>query len=586
MVALPELMMEQDPGQGPLAQPDTPHDKEAASAFNGVFTGIKATVDSAEDDDPLPALDTPAPMADTETPKPSQAAPGDVPRAQANEPFAGQGTAALSPETNATGAIPADATDNLHPVAVSAAVERPADGGTVRIVTTAQNVPAAALEGGQHTGVIDKTGQETASSLPGITGRLAGRADMVTVSAAGATATGPAETAGPARAVAASAATQTIAAGDGAHRADGQLTMSAPAPRPGQTVQLDALSALPKGLGTITIAISGNTPQADRLSATVPGEARAVLAAPKAEGLSAPAPSATIPSPAATISAAPKAPHAINASLSAATEATIKVALPGEAAGNPASSVDAVEPRTAAAGNVSPRAVMANAAPHARTIGPGAGPAPSDAASTGAMPAQNGLEPAVMAKAVTGNTAAGIDTAAVMTSSPIGAAQAAAPGTVLTSSVAPTAASLATDPAIQQQALNQIASVLEASQAGPRRMELRLDPPELGRVSIDFRFDGDNRITAILTADQPETASMMRRSLDILMRDLSAAGFSDVSLSMGNSGGQEKSAGFDQRQPGQATRAGLAMTDQEDAAPTESRTPVSLHDTDFVDIRL
>ncbi|NHK26329.1 hypothetical protein FF098_000235 [Parvularcula flava] len=124
--------------------------------------------------------------------------------------------------------------------------------------------------------------------------------------------------------------------------------------------------------------------------------------------------------------------------------------------------------------------------------------------------------------------------------------------TAATQASASNAGSLArmiADPATQGQALQQVATAIETSHKGSGRMELRLDPPELGRVSIDFRFDGDNRVTAILHADQPETATLMRRSLDVLMRDLASAGFTDVNVTMGSGGRDTGHAG--QQQLGQ-----------------------------------
>lgn len=99
-------------------------------------------------------------------------------------------------------------------------------------------------------------------------------------------------------------------------------------------------------------------------------------------------------------------------------------------------------------------------------------------------------------------------------------------------------------PAVETHALQQVAAAIEATHKGNGRMELRLDPPELGRVSIEFRFEGDSRVTAILSADQQETASLMRRSVDILTRDLASAGFSDISVTVSNTGRDGAQQGF------------------------------------------
>ncbi|GGD12315.1 flagellar hook-length control protein FliK [Aquisalinus flavus] len=145
------------------------------------------------------------------------------------------------------------------------------------------------------------------------------------------------------------------------------------------------------------------------------------------------------------------------------------------------------------------------------------------------------------------------------------------------------------DPAIQSQALQQLATAIEASHKGSGRMELRLDPPELGRVSIDFRFDGDHRVTAILHADQPETASLMRRSLDILMRDLASAGFTDINLSMGSGGREAAQQQAGQQQAERPSHAGGQYASARDSETQAQKAPKGYRpawSADTIDIRL
>ena len=61
------------------------------------------------------------------------------------------------------------------------------------------------------------------------------------------------------------------------------------------------------------------------------------------------------------------------------------------------------------------------------------------------------------------------------------------------------------------------------------RVELRLDPPELGRVQIHLtRMDGG--IQAVVMADRPETQDLLRRHAEVLARELGSAGYDSVSL--------------------------------------------------------
>ena len=96
--------------------------------------------------------------------------------------------------------------------------------------------------------------------------------------------------------------------------------------------------------------------------------------------------------------------------------------------------------------------------------------------------------------------------------------------------------------------------------------EIRLDPPELGRVRLTLRTDETGLVATVL-AERPETMDMMRRNADMLMRDLMAGGQTKVDLSFGSlgpeTGGDGKKddaptvlVGFDQ--PGKAPGADLA----------------------------
>ncbi|WP_111430715.1 flagellar hook-length control protein FliK [Rhodobacteraceae bacterium DSL-40] len=60
-------------------------------------------------------------------------------------------------------------------------------------------------------------------------------------------------------------------------------------------------------------------------------------------------------------------------------------------------------------------------------------------------------------------------------------------------------------------------------------VELRLDPPELGRVQIHMHT-ADDKVRAVVMAERPETQDLLRRHAELLTRDLSAAGFDRVSL--------------------------------------------------------
>lgn len=77
-------------------------------------------------------------------------------------------------------------------------------------------------------------------------------------------------------------------------------------------------------------------------------------------------------------------------------------------------------------------------------------------------------------------------------------------------------------------AARQVAAVV-ASQPAPARIELHLDPPELGRV--DIRLDiADQGLRAVVQSERGATADLLRRHGEILMAQLQDAGFSEIDL--------------------------------------------------------
>lgn len=107
-------------------------------------------------------------------------------------------------------------------------------------------------------------------------------------------------------------------------------------------------------------------------------------------------------------------------------------------------------------------------------------------------------------------------------------------------------------------------------QGGHNRFEIRLDPPELGR--IDVRLDVDKasgQVTSHLTVDKPETLDLLRRDAPQLQRALEDAG-----LKTGDSGLQfslrDQSSFAGGRDDGQSGRnAQRLIIPEDDAVPVE-----------------
>lgn len=77
------------------------------------------------------------------------------------------------------------------------------------------------------------------------------------------------------------------------------------------------------------------------------------------------------------------------------------------------------------------------------------------------------------------------------------------------------------------------------------QVEVRLDPPELGRVQIHLHTSEEG-VRAVIMAERPETQDLLRRHAEMLARDLGEQGFETISLEFaaGNeTGGQSADEG-------------------------------------------
>src|SRR5262249_10328728 len=54
--------------------------------------------------------------------------------------------------------------------------------------------------------------------------------------------------------------------------------------------------------------------------------------------------------------------------------------------------------------------------------------------------------------------------------------------------------------------------------AGSTRFEIRLDPPELGRIDVRLDVDKDGNVSSRLVVDKPETLDLLRRDAGDLQR--------------------------------------------------------------------
>lgn len=89
--------------------------------------------------------------------------------------------------------------------------------------------------------------------------------------------------------------------------------------------------------------------------------------------------------------------------------------------------------------------------------------------------------------------------------------------------------------------------VNKLSTRGEPRIELRLDPPELGRVIINLT-SVDNTVNAVLTVERPEILDLMRRHIELLSTALKNAGFETANLEFSSGGSDDENTGSQQNQ--------------------------------------
>jgi flagellar hook-length control protein FliK len=104
-------------------------------------------------------------------------------------------------------------------------------------------------------------------------------------------------------------------------------------------------------------------------------------------------------------------------------------------------------------------------------------------------------------------------------------------------------------------------AIVRQIEAGVSRFEIRLDPPELGRIDVKMSVRADGHVSAQLTADRPDTLELLQRDARVLQRALSDAGLTmdsgSLSFGLRDRGGRQV---FDQDE----ASSPIAATDAED----------------------
>lgn len=176
-------------------------------------------------------------------------------------------------------------------------------------------------------------------------------------------------------------------------------------------------------------------------------------------------------------------------------------------------------------------------------------PLPSDPRSpTSATPSASILAPASDAIAAAGLQPGAPDAVALAGLQPVAPyAQAVPPA------LTATAADAAPPVARGDAAVGQVAvAVGKGAGSGSRKVELRLDPPELGRVEIHLAPNDRGTLHATVIAERADTHDLLRRHGEALSRELTSAGYSDVTLSFSTGSDASAQGGRQMTEPHEA----------------------------------
>jgi chemotaxis protein MotD len=98
-------------------------------------------------------------------------------------------------------------------------------------------------------------------------------------------------------------------------------------------------------------------------------------------------------------------------------------------------------------------------------------------------------------------------------------------GTASTSSASPAPAAPAAPPQAPVPLAGVPVLIAGRAFAGDHRFDIRLDPPELGRIEVRLKVDKQGQVSSHLIADRADTLSLLRRDEAGLQRALQDAGF-------------------------------------------------------------
>jgi flagellar hook-length control protein FliK len=113
-------------------------------------------------------------------------------------------------------------------------------------------------------------------------------------------------------------------------------------------------------------------------------------------------------------------------------------------------------------------------------------------------------------------------------------------------------------------------AIVTRAEAGERKFEIRLDPPDLGRIDVQLNVDSNGRATSHLVVDRADTLDLLRRDAPVLERALQSAGLTTDSGSLQFSLRDQSFAGRNQGMPAPLAPPAPALGAESDVAPLDA----------------
>lgn len=118
--------------------------------------------------------------------------------------------------------------------------------------------------------------------------------------------------------------------------------------------------------------------------------------------------------------------------------------------------------------------------------------------------------------------------------------------TTLSSTYAPNIQTISASNAAAVTNFNAVSQAILVAKQSAKSVTVQLDPPEMGRVLIDFTFDGDDRVNVVVKSEIPDSHFMLRERSGEFLGFLKESGLENVNLSFEQSGQNGKSDSQDQ----------------------------------------